>query len=113
MGKCSAIKPNGTRCKRQATTSQGFCYSHDPVHAEDRKKTARIAAKAKHHGLNREVKEVKALVGELVQRLVNNDLDFGVVSYLSNLVQLLNTYLRAAELQVRIRTPRRARETGI
>ncbi len=41
MAKCTAITRGGSRCKGDAIDSSGYCYSHHPDHAEDRKRAAR------------------------------------------------------------------------
>lgn len=40
---CKAITPAGTRCKKTATTPDGFCSQHDPAQAARRVESARKA----------------------------------------------------------------------
>ncbi len=40
MARCQAIKPNGERCKGDASPGAEWCYSHDPAHAEQRRRNA-------------------------------------------------------------------------
>src|SRR5215207_2147240 len=66
MTRCSAIKPNGERCKGTAVGPHGYCWSHDPQNVERRSRMASKAARSKG---NREVaalkEEIKALIADV------------------------------------------------
>src|SRR5215212_907913 len=34
MSRCTAIKPNGERCKGRANKGSEWCWNHDPAHAD-------------------------------------------------------------------------------
>jgi hypothetical protein len=50
MGLCSGIKADGGRCRGVAIDGTGLCYSHDPDHAQDRRRAARKGGKAGGRG---------------------------------------------------------------
>jgi hypothetical protein len=62
MAKCSAIKPDGTRCKGIAIDSSGYCYAHHPEHAEQRRRNG--SKGGKRGGRGRPVAELAALRDE-------------------------------------------------
>jgi hypothetical protein len=100
MRKCGAIKANGERCGRIVGASQVYCYAHDPVHADKRK---RDAAKAVRSTPNVELKEIKASIKELTERVLTGGVETGPAAIVN---QLMNTHLRIIELE------RRWKETG-
>ena len=75
MARCAAIKPNGERCKAEAIAGAGWCYSHHPDHAEERRRRASKAGKAGGRGRPAmELKDVKALCEDLTNRVLAGDL---------------------------------------
>ncbi len=50
MARCSAITRAGTRCRRMAIEGYEWCSSHDPNHAEARKKAASKGGKTGGRG---------------------------------------------------------------
>ncbi len=101
MRKCSATTRKGHPCKGLVKAGSDWCPAHDPRRADERIRVARIAAKARHSRLGREIQGVKDLTLELVTLLVNNRLGFAY-NYLTYVIQLLNTYLRSTEIQLRL-----------
>lgn len=95
MRRCGAIKADGERCGRIVGASQVYCYAHDPVHADKRK---RDAAKAGRSTPNVELKEIKASIKELTERVLSGEVETGP-SAIAN--QLMNTRLRIIELERR------------
>jgi hypothetical protein len=100
MRKCGAIKANGERCGRIVGASQVYCYAHDPSYADKRK---RDAAKAGRSTPNTELKEIKASIKELTDRVLSGGVETGPAAIAN---QLVNTRLRIIELE------RRWKETG-
>jgi hypothetical protein len=86
--KCGAIKANGERCGRIVGASQVYCYAHDPVHA----------AKAGRSTPNVELKEIKASIKELTERVLSGRVETGPAAIVN---QLMNTHLRIIELERR------------
>jgi len=98
--KCGAIKANGERCGRIVGASQVYCYAHDPSNADKRK---RDAAKAGRSTPNVELKEIKASIKDLTERVLSGEVETGPATIVN---QLMNTHLRIIELE------RRWKETG-
>jgi hypothetical protein len=95
MRKCGAIKTNGERCGRIVGASQVYCYAHDLANADKRK---RDAAKAGRSTPNVELKEIKASIKDLTERVLTGRVDTGPAAIAN---QLMNTHLRIIELERR------------
>jgi len=95
MDRCGFIKGSGERCKGTATGTHGLCWAHAPENAERRRKMASRAAKSKP---NRELRDLKALLSDLTERVLGGE---GVEQLESGRAvvanQLINTRLRAIE----------------
>jgi hypothetical protein len=98
---CSGTKRNGEPCTLPAMAGSSWCWNHDPARAEERRESARRAATMKHSSIGRELREVRELIWELLGILLSERLPFSVKIELQNVVQLLQCYLRAAELEMR------------
>ena len=64
MNQCRATTAKGERCENAAHGSQDVCWSHDPKNAEKRSRQASRAATAK---ADKEIRETKAEIRELVR----------------------------------------------
>ncbi len=78
-----------------------WCWNHDPARAEERSRNASHAAKSKHSSVAKELREVRELIWELLGVLLSDNLPLSVRKRLTEIVQLLQCYLRAAELEMR------------
>ena len=107
MAKCSAIKPNGERCKGIAATDSDYCPAHDPARAEARKRNARKAARSRARGSGSELKQVKQGVRTVIAAVVRGRLDRGRGAVA---LQGYNTLLRAVEIGQRDELEDLARE---
>lgn len=98
MPRCSEVKPDGTPCERIVGASQSYCYSHDPARQEERR---RNAARAGRGSPSPEIREVKGLLKDLYTAVLEGRVgrQAGAVAN-----QILNTRLRAAELERRVRS---------
>lgn len=85
-----------------ATSEQGLCYLHDPNRAEERRVRASRAAKAKNSNLHRDLRSVRVFIYEVVEAAASDELPLAVKRNLTDITQLLQAYVRAAELEVRI-----------
>ncbi len=102
MPKCAGIKRDGGRCAAVVTGEQDYCYAHDPARAEERSRNASRAAAAKHGPIGKELREVRDLILELLGlTLQDGALCSRTRCHLQGIVQLLQCYLRAAELEMR------------
>jgi L-lactate utilization protein LutB len=107
MSQCSFTKPNGERCKLAAQGPQGVCWNHDPKNAEQRRKQASKAATAK---ADKEVREVKGEIRELIRRVRDEGFDATQANAINRLYNTLLAYIlaergiyREEDLAVRIR----------
>jgi hypothetical protein len=97
MAVCRATKANGEPCTLAANGPQGFCWAHDPANREKRRRMASKAARSKP---NREIPAIKALLEDLIERVLAGDLETGRAAVAN---QLVNTRLRAIETERKIK----------
>jgi hypothetical protein len=97
MAGCSAIKGNGERCRGIAATGSDYCPAHDPARAEERKRAASKAARARH---DPEIRELKELLKDLYAAVLEGRVERGAAAVAN---QVANTRLRALEVERRIR----------
>jgi hypothetical protein len=105
LAKCAAIKPNGERCKVEAKPHVEWCWSHHPDYEEARRRRASRGGKRGGRGrATSEVQELKALLADLTARVLKEEgtepLETGPATAAN---QLINTRLRAIELERKIR----------
>ncbi len=101
MAVCSGTKRDGAPCTTIVPPDRRFCYHHDPARAEERRRNASRAASAKHSSVGKELREVRGLIWELLGLTVADRLPIRARKELQNVVQLLQCYLRAVELEMR------------
>ena len=97
MARCAAVKANGERCRLDATGQQGYCWAHDPANREKRRVRASRGGRAKARA---ELPQLKALLTDLTERVLAGDLETGRTAVAN---QLINTRLRAIEVERKIR----------
>lgn len=97
IGQCSGITRSGGRCTRSAEGPNGLCWLHDPTRSEERRRAASKAGRAKP---SREIAGVKALLSSLTDQVLDGKLDKGAAAVAN---QLINTRLRAVELERKIK----------
>jgi hypothetical protein len=102
MAACSYIKPSGDRCRAIPMRGESFCYVHHPDLAQER--AANSLKGGKRGGRGRpakpELPAIKALIGELTDKVLSGELETGRAAVAN---QLMNTRLRAIELERKIR----------
>jgi hypothetical protein len=91
VARCAGIKRDGGRCTAVVGASQEYCYAHDPARAEERRRNASRAARAKP---GRELAGVKAQLEDLTRDVLAGSLETGRAAVAN---QLINTRLRAIE----------------
>ena len=101
MAVCAGTKRDGTPCTLPAMAGSSWCWTHDPARAEERSRNASRAAMLKHSKIGQELREVRELIWELLSVLLSDRLPVRVRKELQNVVQLLQCYLRTAELEMR------------
>jgi hypothetical protein len=101
LDRCSAIKPDGERCGGRAISGSEWCWNHDPAYAAARR---RNASKGGHRGGRGrpqvEVADIKAQLQDLVEAVLAGEQETSRASVAN---QLLNTRLRAVELERKVR----------
>jgi len=97
MTQCIGVKPNGELCRCVAARGSDFCPAHDPARKEARHRNASKAARSKP---GREIKDLKVQLESLANDVLNESVEpkVGVV-----VNQILNSRLRAVELERKIR----------
>ncbi len=108
--RCAATTKDGSRCLKEAEPGKDHCWSHDPVHNEERRRIASQGGKASTAVLGERrgpaAQEIRDLKDEL--RALARDVKEGEVPppVGTALNQIYNTLLRAMDQE------RRTRETG-
>ena len=90
---CTAIKPNGERCKGRAIDGSEWCWNHDPAHKEAHRRYG--SRGGRRGGRGRPVAELGALRtenGSIRERLLAGELQPGVAAVA---IQSINTDIRA------------------
>jgi hypothetical protein len=107
MSRCRATTAKGERCENAAHGSQDVCWSHDPKNAEKRSRQASRAATAK---ADKEVREVKREIRDLIKAVREDGFDVSAANTINRLYQTLLQYIlaergifREEDLAVRIR----------
>ena len=90
MNQCRATTAKGERCENAAHGSQDVCWSHDPKNAEKRSRQASRAATAK---ADKEIRETKAEIRELVHLVREEDFDVSKANTMNRLYQTLLQYI--------------------
>jgi hypothetical protein len=78
------------RCKRTADGPEGYCWAHDPKNAGERHRNASKAATAK---ADKEIRETKAEIRELVRLVREEDFDVSKANAVNRLYQTLLQYI--------------------
>jgi hypothetical protein len=100
VGRCAGKKGDGTPCERIVSSSQEYCYAHDPSYAEDRKKAASKAAKSPARSRSTsEIREIKGRLKDLYAAVLEGRAERAAAAVAN---QIANTQLRAIELERRV-----------
>jgi hypothetical protein len=94
---CTATKKSGESCTLSAQGQQGLCWAHDPANAEKRRRGASRGGKAKARA---ELPQLKTLLSDLTDKVLSGELETGRAAVAN---QLINTRLRAIEVERKIR----------
>ena len=90
MTQCSATTAKGGRCTLPAKGSHGLCWTHAPEHAAKRHRSASKAATAK---ADKEIRQTKAEIRELVRLVREEDFDVSKANAVNRLYQTLLQYI--------------------
>jgi len=94
---CPGIKRDGTRCAVVVSGPNDYCYQHDPARAAERRRNASRAARSKP---SREIAGIKAQLEDLADQVLSGELETARAAVAN---QLINTRLRAIELERKVR----------
>ncbi len=97
MARCAGTKRDGGRCTTIVKPPQTHCYQHDPERSEERSRNASRAARTKP---SREITTLKAQLAEMVDTVLSGAVPTAPYAIAN---QLLNTRLRAIELERKIK----------
>jgi hypothetical protein len=95
--RCAGTKRDNSPCTATVEPPQRFCWWHDPANADKRRRAASKAGKAKP---NRELASIKTRLSDLADDVLADKVDKGVAAVAS---QVLNVYLRAMSVELRVR----------
>jgi hypothetical protein len=97
---CNAIKANGERCRGVAIERSDWCYQHDPARSEERRRNASLGGKSGGRGRRSETSEIKVELAYLTTKVLAGEIETPKVAVAN---QLINTRLRAVELERKVR----------
>jgi hypothetical protein len=97
MPRCSHTYADLSLCRRIVSAEQKYCYSHDPARAGERRRYAARGGKAKASG---ELAGIKQRLSDLADDVLAGEVDRAVAAVAS---QVLNVYLRAVSVELKIR----------
>jgi hypothetical protein len=101
MARCAFIKPGGDRCGSIAMKGYDTCYGHRPDLADERQRNASKGGKRGGRGRpQRETEAIKTQLEDLTEQVLSGDLETARAAVAN---QLINTRLRAIEVERKIR----------
>ena len=100
MSVCSVTKRDGEPCTLPAMQGYAWCWNHDPDRAEERSRNASRAASAKHSNLHSEMRGLRDILWQLIMAMLAGKLSFPARRDVTQIIQLLQIYLRAAEVEL-------------
>jgi hypothetical protein len=95
--RCAGTKRDNSACTATVEPPQEYCWWHDPANAEKRRRAASKAGKAKP---SRELAGIKQRLSDLADDVLAGEVDRAVAAVAS---QVLNVYLRAVSVELKIR----------
>ena len=102
MGTCQGKTRKGSACTMPAAKGSDYCYLHDPnpAVAQRRKRNASRAATLGNSRIGAEIRSTRLMVRDLLDLTLSNELHLQVRKRLTEVIQLLQTYARLAELEL-------------
>jgi hypothetical protein len=95
--RCAGTKRDNSPCTATVEPPQRFCWWHEPANADKRRRAASKAGKSKP---SRELSGLKTQLQDLAEQVLAGDLETGRAAVAN---QLINTRLRAIELERKIK----------
>jgi len=101
MARCTAIKPSGDRCRGRAIEGSEWCWNHDPVYREQRRRHGQRGGRRGGRGRPQaELANIKHRLEDLVEGVLGGAVDRSDAAVVG---QLLNTYIRAVSVELKAR----------
>ncbi len=95
--RCAGTKRDSSPCTATVEPPQRFCWWHDPANSDKRRRAASKAGKSKP---SRELAGIKQRLSDLADDVLAGAVDRGNAAVAG---QLLNTYLRAVSVELKVR----------
>ena len=95
--RCAGTKRDNSPCTATVEPPQRFCWWHEPANADKRRRAASKAGKSKP---SRELSGLKTQLQDLTEQVLAGELETGRAAVAN---QLINTRLRAIELERKIK----------
>ena len=95
--RCAGTKRDNSPCTATVQPPQRFCWWHDPANAQQRRRAASKAGKAKP---GRELLEIKRRLSDLADDVLEGRVERGTGAVVS---QVLNVYLRAVSVEIKVK----------
>ena len=111
---CQGTKRDGEPCTMPAAKGN-YCYLHDPdpAVAKRRSRNASRAATLGNSKVGAEIRSTRLMVRELLEVTLSGDLDPVIRKRLAEVVQLVQSYCRLAELEIAAGERPRAGDVGL
>ena len=100
MDACQGTKRDGEPCTANSMPGSRYCWHHDPEHAEERRRNASRAATLGNSKVGAEIRGTRLMVRELLELAIYGNLDPVIRRRLTEIVQLVQSYCRLAELEI-------------
>jgi hypothetical protein len=91
MSQCSFTKPNGERCRLPCQPQHDVCWNHNANNAAKRRRAASRGGRAK---ADREVREVKKEIQDLIRRVRDDGFDPTAANAVNRLYATLLEYIK-------------------
>ena len=95
--RCAGTKRDNSPCTATVEPPKRYCWWHDPGNADKRRRAASKAGKSKP---SRELAGIKQRLSDLADDVLAGEVDRAVAAVAS---QVLNVYLRAVSVELKIR----------
>lgn len=100
MARCAAIKRDGERCKADAMPGAEWCWSHDPAHAEQRRRRASRGGKRGGRGRpGSDLQDLKTEIRAVITNVLKGTVNTGPAAVA---LQGYNALIRAEKLELDI-----------
>src|SRR5215217_1766567 len=99
---CAGTTKRGARCTMPAAKGSDWCYLHDPdpAVARRRRRNASRAATLGNSKIGAEIRSTRLMVRDILEITISGELDPVIRKLLAEVVQLVQSYCRLAELEI-------------